>query len=83
VIKSQLAAQMGLWQARHNEALLIPDLADKTGLSRDFLYRLYRDDIQRLDLDKLEILCRFFGCSPDDLIWLPDTDLPAADSSSE
>ena len=70
MIKSQLAGQMGRWQAAHNEALLIPDLADKTGISRDFLYRFYNDEVIRLDLDKLETLCVFFGCTPNDLIWV-------------
>jgi len=72
MIKSQLAALMGRWQAQHNESMSIPDLVRKTGLSRDFLYRFYNDEIRRLDLDKLAALCRFFDCTPNDLLWSSD-----------
>lgn len=70
MIKSLLPARMGQWQAEHNQALLVPDLAEKTGLSPDFLYRLYNNTIKRLDLDKLEVLCTFFSCTPNDLLWV-------------
>ena len=72
MIKSQLAARMGDWQSLHNRTLSIPELARLTGVSRDFLYRFHNNDIQRVDLDKLGALCAFFGCTPDDLLWIPD-----------
>lgn len=72
MIQSRLAARMGDWQAAHNRTLSIPELVELTGISRDFLYRFHNNDIQRLDLDKLERLCTFFGCTPNDLLWVPD-----------
>ena len=74
MIQVQLAAVMGRWQAQHNKPLSIPDLVEKTGLSRDFLYRFHNGTIQRLDLEKLGDLCSFFECTPNDLLW---TEQPA------
>lgn len=82
MIKSQLAARMGDWQAANNKTLSIPELADVTGISKDFLYRFHNDEVRRLDLDKLEQLCQFFHCTPDALLWVPN-DIPPVDFAAE
>ncbi len=69
MIKSRLTAVMGLWQAKNNESISLRELAERTGLSRDFLSRFQRNEVRRLDLGKLQNLCTFFGVTPNDLLW--------------
>jgi len=70
VIRSNLAAVMGLWQAKHNQRLSIRELAKHTGLSLDFLYRFQNGAIELLHLPKLLVLCNFFQVTPNDLLWV-------------
>lgn len=72
VIRCNLAAVMGLWQTQHNRRLTLRELAEKTGLSPNFLHRFQHGDVQKLDLDKLQSLCDFFRVTPDSLLWVED-----------
>ena len=56
----------------------IADLQRDTGLARNTLAGLYRDDLARIDRNTLDVLCTYFACPVGDLIeWLPD-EAPAA-----
>jgi len=68
-VKSKLRAVIFRWQADHDERLPLRTLEDETGLSRDFLSRLQQGKVKHLDLDKLQVLCDFFGVTPNDLLW--------------
>jgi hypothetical protein len=80
-IKSQLDRMIGQWSMKHNRPITIRELADQLadeGITADFLYRFRAIDlaasgddtyaIMRLDLRKLQVLCDFFGCTPDQLL---------------
>lgn len=57
--------------------LKIADVARDTGISRSALTRLYYEDIERLDLESLETLCRYLGVDIPDMLELADKeDMP-------
>ena len=41
----------------------ISDIARDTGINRGTLTRMYYEDAERVDLEVLDILCQYFGCS--------------------
>lgn len=68
-IKCNLSTLMGA--NRYN----IQDVADKTGLTRDTISKLYHDNMGRIDSKTLSKLCALFKCSVGDiLIYIPDED---------
>jgi putative transcriptional regulator len=51
----------------------IADVQRDTGLARNTLAGLYREDVARVDLATLDALCRHFGCEISDLLeFVPD-----------
>ena len=51
----------------------IADLQRDTGLARNTLAGLYRDDVARIDRHTIDLLCNYFQCPVGDLIeWIPD-----------
>jgi putative transcriptional regulator len=46
----------------------ISDVARDTGINRGTLTRMYYEDAERVDLEVLDILCQYFGCSIQDLL---------------
>lgn len=38
-------------------------------LSVNFLHRMKHGEVDYLSLEKLGLLCEFFGCTPNDLLW--------------
>jgi len=46
----------------------ISDVTRDTGINRGTLTRMYYEDAERVDLEVLDILCRYFGCSIQDLL---------------
>ena len=46
----------------------IADVQRATGLARNTLAGLYREDVARVDLATLEALCRHFECEVGDLL---------------
>lgn len=45
----------------------IADVARETGLHRNTITLLYKETATRVDLDTIDRLCQFFGCSVGDL----------------
>ena len=68
-VQSNLKSLILTWQAEHNDRLPYAQLAEDTGLSTNFVYRLYHDNWQHMDREKLQALCDFFDCTPNDLLW--------------
>ena len=71
MIKIHLSRLLGEHKKR------IADLQRDTGLARNTLAGLYRDDVARIDRNTLNLLCAYFNCGVGDLIqWVPDEPAP-------
>jgi len=67
MIKCHLSRIMG------EKRLKIADVAKETGINRGTLTRIYHESAQRLELDVLEKLCRYFQCQVSDLLeWVDE-----------
>jgi len=64
MIKIHLSTLMG------ERKLKISDVANDTGINRGTITRLYKETAERVDLDIIEKLCRYFECEVGDLIEL-------------
>ncbi len=62
MIRIHLSRLMG----EHKEK--IADLQRATGLARNTLAGLYREDVNRVDLATLEAICKHYGCAVGDLL---------------
>ncbi len=56
------------WQARHEEKLTYAELAKRAGISEPTIYRLTSGQPTKLDLGKLNRLCKVLECEPGDLL---------------
>ncbi|WP_295680584.1 helix-turn-helix transcriptional regulator [uncultured Nevskia sp.] len=55
--------------------LKIADVSRDTGLNRSTLTAMYYETTQRIDLESVNALCRYFGCKVEDLfVYVPDGD---------
>jgi putative transcriptional regulator len=52
--------------------LKIADVVRDTGISRTALTRIYHEKVERLDLETLEILCRYLDVEVADMLELTD-----------
>ncbi len=51
----------------------IIDVARETGLNRNTITLLYKEDARRIDLDAIDRLCNLFGCAVGDLLeYVPE-----------
>lgn len=75
MIRSKLSQRMGEKRVR------VMDVARATGMSRNFLAKLYNDQAIRIELNDLAKLCAYFGCCVSDLLeYIPE---PADSLKSE
>lgn len=68
MIKCHLSRLMG------ERKLKISDVARDTGLHRNTITLLYQETANRVDLDAIEVLCRYFGVGVGDMLELVDID---------
>lgn len=61
MIKCHLSRLMG------EKKLKIADVARDTGINRGTITRLYHETAQRIELDALDILCKYLDCQVSDL----------------
>lgn len=55
--------------------LKIADVSRDTGLNRSTLTAMYYETTQRIDLESVNALCRYFGCKVEDLfVYVPGED---------
>ena len=66
MIRCHLGRLMGERKVR------IADVARSTGLHRNTLTLLYRETAERVEMDALDKLCRYFGCTVADLLEYDD-----------
>ena len=69
------------WQAKYGEKLTYADLAKRAGISEPTIYRLSSAQPTKLDLQKLNRICKVLECDPGDLLARVDTE--AASSLDE
>jgi putative transcriptional regulator len=50
----------------------VADVARETGLNRNTVTLLYKETATRVDLEAVEILCRYFDCEIGELFELVD-----------
>ena len=56
------------WQARHGEKITYAELAKRAGISEPTIYRLTSGQPTKLDLGKLNRICKVLECEPGDLL---------------
>ncbi len=61
------------WQVRHGEKLTYAELAKRASISEPTIYRLTSGQPTKLDLSKLNRLCKVLECGPGDLLERVDT----------
>jgi putative transcriptional regulator len=66
MIKIHLSTLMG------ERKLKISDVANDTGINRGTITRLYKETAERVELDVVEKLCRYFECEVGELIEILD-----------
>lgn len=66
MIRCHLSRLMG------ERKLKVIDVARDTGIHRNMVSLLYKETATRVDLSDLEKLCRYFNCSPGELLELVD-----------
>ncbi len=67
MVKCHLSRLMG------ERKMKISDLETETGINRGTITRLYYEKAQRVELDVIDKLCRFFECQVSDLFeWIDE-----------
>jgi len=74
MIKSRLDQIILEWQVQQGRRVTLRELEQETGLSRSFLHQIRNDDFTMIHRDKLQTLCTFFSCTPNDLLWVDHPD---------
>ncbi|MEK6789656.1 MAG: helix-turn-helix transcriptional regulator [Pseudomonadota bacterium] len=69
MIRCHLSRLMG--ERRMN----IADVMRETGIKRTMLTLMYNDEVQRLDVEALDKLCRLFSCNVQDILEF-DSSIP-------
>ncbi len=67
-IRLNLTPAILRWQARHGEKITYAELAKRAGISEPTIYRLTSGQPTKLDLGKLNRICKVLECEPGDLL---------------
>ncbi|BBP44541.1 transcriptional regulator [Thiosulfativibrio zosterae] len=62
MIKSNLSTLMG------SKRLKVIDVAREIDVNRNAIDLLYKDEAKRVDIEVLDKLCKFFECTPNDIL---------------
>ena len=54
--------------------LKVADIDRDLDISRSSLYRLYNNDVIKIDIDAIDKLCKYLDCAPGDIILYVDDD---------
>ncbi|HUS70485.1 MAG TPA: CBS domain-containing protein [Anaerolineae bacterium] len=78
-ITLNLNVLMARWeQVNPGQKLTLRRLSDLVGVNKNTLGRLRSGTAERVDLDALDALCRFFNCAPNDLLLFSKDDTGVA-----
>ncbi|MEP7287993.1 MAG: helix-turn-helix transcriptional regulator [Chloroflexota bacterium] len=72
-IKLNLDAAIFQWQAKHGEKMTYAELAKRARITEPTIYRLTSGQPTKLDLGKLNRICKVLECEPGDLLDRVDT----------
>ena len=67
-IRFDLTSAILRWQARHGEKLTYAELAKRAKITEPTIYRLTSGQPTKLDLGKLNRICKVLECEPGDLL---------------
>ena len=67
-IKLSLDPAIYKWQAKYNQKMTYAELAKRAGISEPTIYRLTSGQPTKLDLGKLNRICKVLECQPGDLL---------------
>ncbi len=67
-IRFDLTPAILRWQARHGEKITYAELAKRAGITEPTIYRLTSGQPTKLDLGKLNRICKVLECEPGDLL---------------
>jgi putative transcriptional regulator len=59
--------------------LNVSEVARETGIKRTMIDLMYKNEVQRLDVEALDALCRYFNCAVGDILEY-DATLPGNSS---
>jgi DNA-binding Xre family transcriptional regulator len=75
ITSGRISILLGRQQAESGERLSPRRLAERAGVSKDFVYRLDAGQARHIDLEALARLCDTLHCDLQDiLVWEPDHD---------
>lgn len=57
----------------------VADADRMTDMGRSTLYRLYNNEVTRIDFDSLDRLCKLLDCKPGDIILYEEGDIQPID----
>jgi len=78
LIKCHLSRLLG------ERKLKISDLSRDTGINRGTATRLYHETAERVDIDAINVLCRYFNCSVSEIFeYIPDSKVSSPDGHIE
>lgn len=81
MIRSRLRLLIAQKAMRDRRSYSVRAVIRESGASRPTVEGLYRETLKRLPLADLDKLCRWFECTPNDLLWLADE--PARDEGRQ
>lgn len=61
----------------------ISDVTRDTGINRGTLTRMYYEDAERVDLEVLDILCKYFDCHVSDLLEAQEPSLKKSSQNNQ
>lgn len=61
----------------------VADLDRLTTISRSTLYRMYNDDVIKIDIAAIDELCKLLNCTPGDIILYQEDKTTVTSSNSE
>jgi putative transcriptional regulator len=74
LIKCHLSRLLG------ERKMKISDLSRDTGINRGTATRLYHETAERVEIDVINALCRYFNCSVNEIFeYIPDSNVPNPD----
>lgn len=73
VINNRFAALLADKRIKERRNISLQEVAEKTGISRQALYKWENNSVTRFDVPVIDALCKYFDVKPGDLFeYIPD-----------
>lgn len=77
-VNNRFAALLAEKRIKERRNISLQEVAQKTGISRQTLYKWENNSVNRFDVPVINALCQFFNVNPGDLFeYVPDETTPA------